>query len=244
MVTSKSSCRFLIFSLLMFSSIRAQMSGELKNFLWEKDFNTLIDQYQEQKIVLFDKGDYQKRIEQRSFLEQPGMRIQTFAGSSLENARVLATNLQDLQLDSVYVVSENGLFKVQLGNFTERLEAEKMLDRLRFSGISNAWIIQTNIHVSKKSVTLTEETASASQPETVFPDFYAIQILVSSHRGKASRFADQFSDDFQVPARVIQSGENWKVVVGRFREEAEARDFLEQIRSAGYSDAWVTQIGQ
>ncbi len=221
------------------SSGFSQMRSELKDFLWDKDFDDLITNYAEEVISLRDAGDLQKRLEMRSFNESPGYRIQTFAGSNLDNARKMAEDLTALELDSVYIVEDEGLFKVQIGNFQERLESEKMLDQLRFKGITNAWIVETTIHVTKQTPTPPDTLA----PRRGLPSIYfAIQLFVTKDPERANIFSTEFQRKVGEPAYIIQSGEYWKVLSGKFTQELLARQQLDAIRNGGYLDAWLTQI--
>lgn len=220
----------------------AQMNKDLKHFLWNRDFNTLIQEYAEEKITLVDSGDFKARLDARSFVEEPGMRIQTFAGISFENAAAHAAELEKLALDSVYVLQEDGLSKVQLGNFQDRLEAEKMLDRLRFNGVSNGWIVQTVIHLPKTTVPAPDSARLQTPADRISSVFYGIQLLVSSQWDNANRFAEQFNRHSDILGQVIPAGDNWKVIAGRFSDEALARQKLDELRNSGYPDAWLTQI--
>jgi hypothetical protein len=234
-----------IFTFLIFScGLHAQMKDDLKNFLWEKDFQQIINRYAEEKIELKDAGDFSRRLEARPFREEPGMRIQTFAGSSRENAEKFAVTLSTLALDSVYVVPENGLYKVQLGNFTDRLEAEKMLDRLRFQGINNAWIVQVPIHVPRDK-TIQIASADTTAADSSIPRIlYSIQIFVTARREKAESLSQDFTNIFPEQVWIAPSGEYWKVLVGKFSQEIPARQRLDEIRNSGYPDAWLTQTEQ
>ena len=232
---------YLIIPLILVNlpDIFSQMNHDLRKFLWEKDFDELISEYAEEKIILRDEGDFVKRMARRSFIESSGYRVQTFAGSNRQNAEKMATILIDLNLDSVYVVEEGGLFKVQLGNFKERLEAEKMLDLLRFRDISNSWIVETSIHVPKQPATLADTVSSEKEPPTY--DF-AIQLFVTKNEESAKDFSAKFTRELGDLSWIIQNGEFWKVLSGRYIEESEARKRLEKIRNSGYPDAWITQI--
>jgi hypothetical protein len=234
-----------IITLLAFTcSLTAQMKDDLKNFLWEKNFQDIINRYAEEKIELQDKGDFSRRLEARSFREEPGMRIQTFAGSSRENAEKFAATLSSLELDSVYVVPENGLYKIQLGNFTDRLEAEKMLDRLRFQGIDNAWIVQVPIHVPKDKIIRIAQTDTTATDTSIPHILYSVQIFVTGSREKAESLSRQFASIFPEEVWITPSGEYWKVLVGKFTQEMPARQRLDEIRNSGYPDAWLTQTEQ
>jgi len=223
------------------SEIFAQMSSDLRNFLWEKEFDELIADYAEEKVILRDEGEIKKRIERRTFIEAAGYRVQTFAGSDRENAEKMATALSNLNLDSVYVIEERDLFKVQIGNFIERLEAEKMLDLLRFRDISNSWIVETVIHVPRQPVI---------QPDTIpvekeLPSSkFAIQLFVTKDLQRAKEFSAKFTLELGDPSQLTQNGEFWKVLSGKYVNEFKARERLEEIRNSGYPDAWITQVNE
>lgn len=221
--------------------LTAQISGNLKEFLWQKNFSEIIENYAEEKIILQDPGLWQKQISQRSYTEEEGYRIQVFAGVREENARSAAASLEALALDSVYVIEQNDLFKVQLGNFQERLEAEKMLDQLRYKGIGNAWIVQTTIHVPKKlpPAFVSEDGSDSFIPS---PIIYTIQLFVTSDLTKAQNILESVKNKLDQDGWVIRAGGFWKVVVGSFDDETTAREALSVIRSSGYPDAWITQV--
>lgn len=219
--------------------IFAQMSSDLKKFLWEKDFNELITDYAEEKIILTEQGEFKKRIERRSFIEAPGFRVQTFAGSSKENAAAIADQLTKLNVDSVYVVDDQGLFKVQIGNFTERLEAEKMLDQLRHRNFRNCWIVETIIHIPKQSKPLPD---TDSDIKVISTPKFSIQLFVTKNEQRAKEFSAKFTRELGQPSRLIQSGDFWKVLCGSYSEEFRARQRLDEIRNSGYPDAWITQV--
>lgn len=228
-----------IFLLLLLTGIPdsgiSQMKGELKDFLWEKEFNDLLKDYGEETISLSNPGEKFRRLQARPYTEAKGMRIQVFAGTNPENAAKMAENMKNLNLDSVYVVEENGLYKVQIGNFRERLEAEKMLDRLRYAGIENAWIVSDTIHIPREATI--ELTASRETPL-----IFSIQVFVSSNRQKALEIAEQLSGQFSQETWVSPAGEFWKVFTGKFLNEEVARNKLEEIRNSGYPDSWLTQV--
>jgi hypothetical protein len=222
-----------------YSEIFSQMSNDVRNFLWEKDFKELITEYAEEEVILRDLGDFKKRLELRSFTETNGYRVQTFAGSNKENADKMVSRLVQLNLDSVYVLEETGLYKVQIGNFTERLQAEKMLDLLRFQEISNSWIVGTIIHVPKQPVIISDSISAVKKPPSYY---FAIQLFVTKNEESAKIFSEKFTRDSGDPSRLIKNGEFWKVISGRYTLDSKARERLGEIRSSGYPDAWITQL--
>jgi hypothetical protein len=218
-----------------------QKSTELKNFLWEREFIEMIDSFSEETIILKDEGEIQKRLNRRSYNEVHGLRVQVFAGIDRNNADNLKEKLIQLQIDSVYMDQANGLFKVQIGNFIERLEAEKMLDKLRFHGITNTWIVETIIHVPKMRITLdTSKIEEDISHETSLN--YAIQIFVTGDQEKASLIKKNLSDRLNEKIWIKQQGNLWKILVGKFQDEEQARIIMERIRESGFPDAWLTQV--
>lgn len=235
---------FLVLLILWCSQMPAfaQMTGELKKFLWEKDISEMLSTYGEEIVTLSDSGDYQRRLAHRSFREEQGLRIQTFAGADLTNAETMLNTLSELKLDSVYLVQEGELYKIQLGNFLYRLDAEKMLDRLRFEGLTNAWIVETTIHLP---IEHTAETNQFSNAQTTAIDqqfVYSIQVFVTKDKQKAVEFVNLLNQQISDESWILQNGEFWKVLIGKFHEETTARERLLEIRDSGYADAWLTQV--
>jgi hypothetical protein len=218
------------------------MTNELKKFLWEKDINEMLSTYGEEIVTLSDSGDYQRRLTHRSFREEQGLRIQAFAGADLTNAQNMYNTLIELGLDSVYLVQEGELYKIQLGNFLYRLDAEKMLDRLRFEGLTNAWIVESTIHLPREHTAETNQFSNA-QTNTIDKQFvFSIQVFVTRDHQKAVEFANRLNQQISEESWILQNGDFWKVLIGKFQEENTARERLSEIRDSGYADAWLTQV--
>ncbi|NOQ97597.1 MAG: hypothetical protein GQ561_05480, partial [Calditrichae bacterium] len=115
----------------------------------------------------------------------------------------------------------------------------KMLDLLRFRDISNSWIVQTVIHVPKQPVTLPDTITSEKE---FSPSNFAIQLFVTKNEQSAKEFSAKFTGELGDPSRLIQNGEFWKVLSGKYINEFKARERLEEIRNSGYPDAWITQV--
>ena len=74
-----------------------------------------------------------------------GFRIQVFASSDrevAENARVVAT--QRLRLPG-YLDLEAGVYKVRVGDFVTRAQADKALATVRASDYADAWIVPSKV---------------------------------------------------------------------------------------------------
>ncbi|GAB4363243.1 MAG: hypothetical protein Kow0042_00890 [Calditrichia bacterium] len=228
--------------LLTAEILNAQSSAEIKKFLWQRDFQELIENYAEEKIHLKDVGEAQRRIEMRSYDEAEGLRVQVLAATVAENAQQMARRVEELGLDSVYVLEEQGIYKVQVGNFTDRREAEVMLDRLRFAGIQGGWITHTTIHIPKKWLGPPTGSLAPSAAPAEAPVSFAIQLFLTNDPEKAKSLKAQFQQQITSVVWIQAQGNYWKVLAGRFTSREAAIENLQKIKSLGFADAWITQV--
>ena len=76
-----------------------------------------------------------------------GYRVQTFAGLDSLNALVLTNDLRSAIEDSVYLFKEKELFKIQLGDYLYRNDADMKVLDLRKNGFAGAWVVQRLVNV-------------------------------------------------------------------------------------------------
>jgi len=230
----------LISSIILCSNLSAQspMTPKLKEFLTRNDFMELIEKYGQDDITLTIKGVEQKKIEQRSYNIAQGYRCQVFASADIANAEEVASRIETLKLDSVYVISsEDGLYKVQVGNYQERKQAQIMLDKLMYAGVNGVWIIETSIHVPKA-----RHPQEPAQVDMKSGFYYTVQVFNTKYAEKAQRFKSTLEQRFAEPVTIIQQDDLWKVVVGRFDDHESASALLERMHDEGFIDAWITQV--
>ena len=82
---------------------------------------------------------------------QEGYRLQIFESSSVEDANRTLRKFQRSLKDSVYMVFEAPLYKLRLGNFVTKKEAEKQKENLNKKGYKNIWIVRSRIEQSSKN---------------------------------------------------------------------------------------------
>jgi hypothetical protein len=228
-----------MFLLIANLSAQSQMTPSLKEFLTRNDIMELIEKYGQDKIELTIKGVEQIKIEKRSYDITLGFRCQVFAGTQLENAQQVAAEVSALQLDSVYVVkSADNLIKVQLGNFLDRKDALVMVDKLHYAGVEGAWIVETDIHLPKKSQF--GERQEESKVKDAF--YFAVQVFNTKHYEKAQSYKKSLERGFSEPIEIIPQNDLWKIIVGRFDDHESASALLDKMRSEGFTDAWITQV--
>lgn len=81
---------------------------------------------------------------------QEGYRLQIFESSSVEETNRTLRKFERSLKDSVYMVFEAPLYKLRLGNFVTKKEAEKQKENLNKKGYKNIWIVRSRIEQSSK----------------------------------------------------------------------------------------------
>lgn len=224
----------------------SQMSPDLKQFLESRSFPELINTYKRDQISLFTEGQRAKAIASRPYTVGKGYRCQVFASTQLESAEQVAAKVRALELDSVYVIySNDNLYKVQIGNFDNRKDAEILLDKLRYAKVQGAWIVETDIHVPKSPEEMQEyqeEQVKQQELEAQPGFYYAIQVFATGDSIKAFQMKTELENSFTQPVQVINHQSTWKVLVGNFSERSSAEEFLRVLKKGKFKDAWITQV--
>ena len=70
-------------------------------------------------------------------------RIQIFESSIASIARAEAKRFQNILGDTVYIDFETPLYKLRIGNYTVRKNAEKAIKSISRLGVKDSWIIRT-----------------------------------------------------------------------------------------------------
>ena len=74
-----------------------------------------------------------------------GFRIQVFETSSSEKANSVFKKYKKKMDDSLYVIFDAPLYKIQYGNFSKKYEAENVKKKLSQKGFKNIWIVRSRI---------------------------------------------------------------------------------------------------
>ena len=77
-------------------------------------------------------------------------RIQIFESSVASIARAEAKRFQNILGDTVYTDFETPLYKLRIGNFKNRKNAEKAVELISRLGAKDAWIIRTKANLREK----------------------------------------------------------------------------------------------
>ena len=77
-------------------------------------------------------------------------RIQIFESSNVSMARAEAKRFQNILGDTVYMDFETPLYKLRIGNFQNRKNAEESVESISKLGAKDAWIIRTKAKSREK----------------------------------------------------------------------------------------------
>ena len=214
--------------LLLATTLPAQESPELKRFLETRNFLDLIRNERQDQLTLSVPGRRQEREAARTYTVERGFRVQAFAGTSRLIAEDVAAEVRSLALDSVYVFLDgDALYKVQIGNFESREAAQILLEELRRAGFQNAWVVSDDIHAPKSRDELAAYEAARIERESPPQNlYYSIQVFASSDERRAAQIKASLEREIEEPVEVIRQEDTWKVVVGRFPDQAAARLLL------------------
>ncbi len=175
-----------------------------------------------------------------------GYRVQIFAGIDSLNAAATKYRAAAMVADSTYLIPGENLYKVLVGDYPYRAEADRMKLTMRDEGFSGAWVVETMVNAPIDTAAATRQSADTSR-QTVTeqpagdetPARFKIQLFVTSDETRAMTLVSELRDQFTQPAYYEKSGGVYKVFIGRFGNRNEAGQFLEQVRAAGYGDAWL-----
>ena len=88
-------------------------------------------------------------IKQLKLKINEGYRIQIFESTVASIARTEAKRFQNILGDSVYIDFEAPLYKLRIGNFIERKNAERAIESIERLGAKDSWIVRTKIDLGK-----------------------------------------------------------------------------------------------
>ncbi len=198
---------------------------------------------------------------QPNYKEIEGFRVQLFAGTDSINALSIQNRLDIDINDPVYLIHEGGLFKIQVGDYLYRMDADNMKLVLNNKGYDGAWVAKRMIHVPHDSIEIDSSNVlplpppptptRASQEEIITKQVsdsalteaneikFKIQVMATYDKLKAQQMELELEDQFSEDAFYEKTGDIYKIFIGKFKSRADAEIFLNKIRENGYPDAWL-----
>lgn len=165
-----------------------------------------------------------------------GYRVQIFAGVDSINALASKNLANTTVADTIYSISEKGLYKLQVGDYPYYPQADSIKRKFRQSNFPGAWIVKTNILIPIKETELdsiNKKTNGNSKGK------FRIQVLATGDENKAQLIVNKLKMQFSGKASYEKSGNIFKVFVGYYKNRDEARNVLKTIRETEYPDAWM-----
>jgi len=161
-----------------------------------------------------------------------GFRVQVFAGLDSLRAKTVQLSTSQLVSDSTYLVKEGGLFKIQVGDYPYRSDADSVQRLLTINNLKGHWVVQRKIFI--------QDSIPDNTTPTLVDDYkFKIQIIATSDEGRALTLISELQSNFSYPSFYLPSGSVYKVFVGKFKLREQAQKALVQIRKHGYPDAWL-----
>jgi len=131
----------IFFILILFLNI---LLGQDQNTLKIKDFKDNPPAFTK---VIFQVVESDKENDASSLLneEMEGYRIQVATSTSEESLVSIQKNLEKLTNEKIYIIFELPNYKIRVGNYLTRKDAEVLLKKLSRNGYRYAWIVPTKI---------------------------------------------------------------------------------------------------
>jgi len=166
-----------------------------------------------------------------------GFRVQIFAGVDSLNALASKNLAKSTVTDTIYEFNDKGLMKLQVGDYPYYPQADSIKRQFRQTHFPGAWIVKTNIFIP----IVESEVDSMVKPneENKLAGRFKIQVIATGDENKAEAILRELKAQFDGNAFYESSGNMFKVFVGYFIKEDEARVALKSVREGNYPDAWL-----
>ena len=109
---------------------------------WPQIVNPLSDSFESESAISSKNDSGQADIE--------GFRVQVFATQDRRKADGIKEELSFMFDENIYIIFEAPNYKVRIGNFLDRDDAEKLRIALVKENLSSSWIVRTKIQPKLK----------------------------------------------------------------------------------------------
>jgi len=187
------------------------------------------------KIILKEEKSSESEISESSqvsvrdsFNKVIGYRVQIFAAKEKANAEKIKTLASKDIKERIYIVlADDNLYKVQVGDYLSKIDAEKMRDKIKsLPNYTDAFVQNTYV--------LYDKTFDSGK--------YYIQIGAFSTRGSADEFiAKKITDLGYTNTSVFNENNLFKVLIGGYATNQEAMDVKDKLKNDGFEGSWIIQ---
>lgn len=165
------------------------------------------------------------------FKEVTGFRVQVMA--STDSTKLISVKDKIGQYskgDSLHIFPEGGLYKLQIGDYLYRYQADNLKRTIRKNGYPGAWVVQRPVLVRLQP----DSTAGSAVKAK-----YRIQVAATSSNASAEQIRSELVGKISEPVIIETTDALFKIFAGNLDDEQAARQLLNKIRNLGYKDAWL-----
>lgn len=161
-------------------------------------------------------------------------KVQILALAKYENAVIEKKRLQEFTEKTIFLVNERNLWKLQIGDFSIRSEAEAEQNTLKSLGWTDAFLIRYRISVNPDVPQNEEDSAYAAI-------YYTVQLIATTNKTEAENMQINLNILNIADVNLIKEGDFWKIRVGSFEDINEATILRNRMREMGFDDSWITK---
>ncbi len=183
-----------------------------------------------EEAVVKEPEPVSEKVPSVPFRKKISYKIQIFASHSKEFSEDEANRVFIKISQPAEVVPSGDLWKVQVGSFAERKDAEIFREKLKNLGWSDAFIVDVE-----------DEGLSGVKSKGESYEYFSIQVLASGSRTEARDLMKNLIDLELENVFIVFEENLWKVRVGRFNEKGQAERYLEKLKNIGFSDCWIVR---
>jgi cell division protein FtsN len=182
----------------------------------KKVSSTIVKQFSSAQWLVPAEGTATVKKEVK-YKKVPGYRVQIAASASKDGAEGLAKSVEDL-IPGVrpHVVEDGGMYKVRMGDFTDKQEAVKVQQQLQKAGFADCWVTADTVEVP-----ITEE----EEGEFIDPTKYRVQVASCRLKESAENIKSTLqSAGIKDKIYIVSDAGMYKVRVGDCNPKASGTD--------------------
>lgn len=178
-----------------------------------------------------------------------GYRVQIFAGVNKDYAvKIKEKARRDLDwdkiFDKIYILLADNLYKVQIGDYKAKIEAEAIKKKIK-KYYEGAFIVKTTVFEDETSSSdddiVSGNNYNANQENsTLETGEYFIQIGAFSTPA-GSEIIKARAIELGFKCEIYEDGNLFKVLVGAYPTRIEAEKSKEKLMNSGFSGAWIME---
>lgn len=170
--------------------------------------------------------------------------VQLKAFGEEEPAKTLVNQLRQVEPDSVFYYADGYLYKVRIGPYYTRIEAEEKRDSYKQGSFTGAWVAP---HMVIRSHEVDKDSGKKNDIQVSSPQNKVqnsgdsgifIQIASANSRANAEQFLIRNQQVSGFSPKIFSIGDRYKIAIGPFSSRGDAEKALPDVRSQ-FPGAWL-----